>query len=101
MLLQGMPGMAFMMDAYEQELKRPIRNVVNGQLPRTLLIQVHPGLSTMLFDRSCLKAGCHRFLWLSVGSALQKTDCGCIEAVQTCCSACIGRPCGMLSGCAA
>ncbi len=35
-----MPGMAFMMDAYEQELKRPIRNVVNGQLPRTLLIQV-------------------------------------------------------------
>jgi ATP synthase regulation protein NCA2 len=39
-LLQGMPGMAFMMDAYEQELKRPIRNVVNGQLPRTLLIQV-------------------------------------------------------------
>ena len=38
-LLQGMPGMAFMMDAYEQELKRPIRNVVNGQLPRTLLIQ--------------------------------------------------------------
>ena len=42
-LLQGMPGMAFMMDAYEQELKRPIRNVVNGQLPRTLLIQVHAG----------------------------------------------------------
>lgn len=52
MLLQGMPGMAFMMDAYEQELKRPIRNVVNGQLPRTLLIQVQFGLSTMLFDSS-------------------------------------------------
>ncbi len=32
--------MAFMMKAYEDELKRPIRSAVTGQLPRTLLIQV-------------------------------------------------------------
>ena len=33
------PGMAFMMECYEDELKRPIRNLVNGQLLRTILIQ--------------------------------------------------------------
>lgn len=32
----------FMMTRYEGELKRPIRNVVTGKLPRTLLIQVRP-----------------------------------------------------------
>ena len=53
-MLQGMPGMAFMMDAYEQELKRPIRNVVNGQLPRTLLIQV--SMSFSRFHACCLPA---------------------------------------------
>ena len=30
----------FMMTRYEGELKQPIRNVVTGKLPRTLLIQV-------------------------------------------------------------
>jgi ATP synthase regulation protein NCA2 len=52
-LQQGMPGMAFMMDAYEQELKRPIRNVVNGQLPRTLLIQVQIVSSCRLLHALC------------------------------------------------
>lgn len=32
-------GMATLMAVYEQELKRPIRNLVNGQLARSLLIQ--------------------------------------------------------------
>ncbi len=31
--------MAFMMERYEDELKKPIRNIVNGQLLRTILIQ--------------------------------------------------------------
>ncbi len=35
-----LPGMAFMMERYEDELKKPIRNIVNGQLLRTILIQV-------------------------------------------------------------
>jgi hypothetical protein len=35
-----LPGMAFMMSRYEDELKKPIRNIVNGQLLRTILIQV-------------------------------------------------------------
>jgi hypothetical protein len=35
-----MPGMEFMMVCYEDELKRPIRNLVSGQLARSLLIQV-------------------------------------------------------------
>jgi len=35
-----MPGMEFMMECYEDELKRPIRNLVSGQLARSLLIQV-------------------------------------------------------------
>lgn len=35
-----LPGMAFMMGCYEDELKRPIRNIVNGSLLRAILIQV-------------------------------------------------------------
>ena len=35
-----MPCAQFMMGCYEDELKRPIRNLVNGQLLRTILIQV-------------------------------------------------------------
>lgn len=35
-----MPGMEFMMECYEDELKKPIRNLVSGQLARSLLIQV-------------------------------------------------------------
>ena len=35
-----MPGMDFMMSCYEDELKKPIRNLVSGQLMRSLLIQV-------------------------------------------------------------
>ena len=35
-----LPGMAFMMSCYEDELKKPIRNVVNGSLLRAILIQV-------------------------------------------------------------
>ena len=38
----SLPGMAFMMECYEGELKRPIRNLVNGRLLRTILIQVGP-----------------------------------------------------------
>ena len=34
------PGMDYMMHRYESELKKPIRNLVNGQLARSLLIQV-------------------------------------------------------------
>jgi hypothetical protein len=38
-----LPGMAFMMSCYEDELKKPIRNIVNGSLLRAILIQVsHP-----------------------------------------------------------
>ncbi len=37
---RSLPGMAFMMECYEGELKRPIRNLVNGRLLRTILIQV-------------------------------------------------------------
>ena len=36
----SLPGMKFMMECYEGELKRPIRNLVNGRLLRTILIQV-------------------------------------------------------------
>ncbi|KAK9812896.1 hypothetical protein WJX72_005387 [[Myrmecia] bisecta] len=36
----ALPGMEFMMQCYEDELKKPIRNLVNGQLARSLLIQV-------------------------------------------------------------
>ena len=36
----SLPGMTFMMECYEGELKRPIRNLVNGRLLRTILIQV-------------------------------------------------------------
>ena len=36
----SLPGMRFMMECYEGELKRPIRNLVNGRLLRTILIQV-------------------------------------------------------------
>lgn len=44
-----LPGMAFMMTRYEDELKKPIRNIVNGQLLRTILIQVQlPGRSQRL-----------------------------------------------------
>ncbi|KAK9901282.1 hypothetical protein WJX75_004086 [Coccomyxa subellipsoidea] len=35
-----LPGMAFMMSCYEDELKKPIRNIVNGSLLRAILIQV-------------------------------------------------------------
>lgn len=35
-----MPGMEFMMQCYEHELKHPIKNLVSGQLARSLLIQV-------------------------------------------------------------
>jgi ATP synthase regulation protein NCA2 len=65
-----MPGMAFMMDAYEQELKRPIRNVVNGQLPRTLLIQVH------IVDHTCShcdSASCYQFMAVRLGIAMHFT----------------------------
>ncbi|EIE20080.1 hypothetical protein COCSUDRAFT_48597 [Coccomyxa subellipsoidea C-169] len=34
-----LPGMAFMMSCYEDELKKPIRNIVNGSLLRAILIQ--------------------------------------------------------------
>ncbi len=44
----SLPGMAFMMECYEGELKRPIRNLVNGRLLRTILIQVGP-LMTLQF----------------------------------------------------
>ena len=37
---ETIPGMEFMMHRYESELKKPIRNLVNGQLARSLLIQV-------------------------------------------------------------
>ena len=37
---EAIPGMDFMMHRYESELKKPIRNLVNGQLMRSLLIQV-------------------------------------------------------------
>ena len=39
----------FMMTRYEGELKQPIRNVVTGKLPRTLLIQVELGLNCQVF----------------------------------------------------
>ena len=38
----------FMMGCYEDELKRPLRNLVNGQLLRTILIQVCPLGARML-----------------------------------------------------
>lgn len=44
-----MPGMEFMMQCYEDELKHPIRNLVSGQLARSLLIQVRPTV-TRAFD---------------------------------------------------
>ena len=37
---EGLPGMEFLMQRYESELKKPIRSIVNGQLARSLLIQV-------------------------------------------------------------
>ena len=37
---QLLAGMELMMRSYEQELKRPVRNLVNGDLMRSLLIQV-------------------------------------------------------------
>ena len=36
----ALEGMDFMIACYEDELKKPIRNLVNGRLARTLLIQV-------------------------------------------------------------
>ena len=36
----GLPGMDLMMRSYESELKKPIRNLVGGDLARALLIQV-------------------------------------------------------------
>lgn len=45
-----MPGMEFMMQCYEHELKHPIKNLVSGQLARSLLIQVpHTCLFVSLF----------------------------------------------------
>lgn len=41
----------FMMAHYEGELKKPIRNLVSGRLPRTLLIQVE--IVTYCMCRSC------------------------------------------------
>jgi len=38
--VQLLEGMELMMRSYEQELKRPVRNLVNGDLMRSLLIQV-------------------------------------------------------------
>lgn len=38
--VQVLEGMELMMRSYEQELKRPVRNLVNGDLMRSLLIQV-------------------------------------------------------------
>ena len=49
----SLPGMAFMMECYEGELKRPIRNLVNGRLLRTILIQVKKP-SKLLWECSCL-----------------------------------------------
>ena len=37
-----LPGMDYLMERYEEELKHPIRHIVNGQLARTLLIQACP-----------------------------------------------------------
>lgn len=37
----------FMMAHYESELKKPIRSLVTGRLPRTLLIQVWPPRSLL------------------------------------------------------
>lgn len=45
-----MPGMEFMMQCYEDELKHPIRNLVSGQLARSLLIQVHSNATSAAFD---------------------------------------------------
>ena len=36
------PGMALLMRSYEDELKRPIRSALGGQLARSLLIQAWP-----------------------------------------------------------
>lgn len=36
----GLPGMDLMMRSYEAELKKPLRNLVGGDLARALLIQV-------------------------------------------------------------
>lgn len=44
-----MPGMEFMMQCYEDELKHPIRNLVSGQLARSLLIQVWPTATSAPF----------------------------------------------------
>jgi hypothetical protein len=50
------PGMAFMMERYEEELKRPIRNLVNGQLLRTILIQARTlPAATPLHDSAALQ----------------------------------------------
>ncbi len=51
-----MPGMEFMMECYEDELKRPIRNLVSGQLARSLLIQV---LTWHLASWLCSEATIH------------------------------------------
>jgi hypothetical protein len=37
----------FMMAHYEGELKKPIRNLVSGRLPRTLLIQARPSAAAI------------------------------------------------------
>lgn len=49
----SLPGMTFMMECYEGELKRPIRNLVNGRLLRTILIQVRMP-SKGLWECSCV-----------------------------------------------
>ncbi len=43
-----LPGMAFMMGCYEDELKKPIRNLVNGSLLRAILIQVNPHMHFLM-----------------------------------------------------
>lgn len=58
-----MPGMEFMMQCYEHELKHPIKNLVSGQLARSLLIQVWRTATTTpihLCEYSIYYSGCCR-----------------------------------------
>ena len=48
-------GMALLLRHYEEELKRPIRNMFSGHLPRSALIQVRPRATStcVWFSLSC------------------------------------------------
>ena len=54
---EGLPGMDFLMQRYESELKKPIRSIVSGQLARSLLIQVRPGFEAFQQWRSYCSPG--------------------------------------------